>query len=237
MNQEPSGVNQNPSNSSGGSFKYAIVEDQVLFRNMVIRELTRLRPHYECVYSGDDLAAYLALGTAADMLILDLSLHGQPPDTPRVSAIIAQGTSVLIVSELADHRVALEMESLGVKSLLSKERDEATFMEAIDTVIHGDEWTGADLAAILAANALPVERDEDPDLSKQQRRVMALLAKGLTRGQIGTKLGISEDTVDTHIRRLREKYRAVGVDLGTTGAIAAEATRRGFNDHDAGVVP
>ena len=45
-------------------------------------------------------------------------------------------------------------------------------------------------------------------LSRRQREVATLLAQGLSRKEIATRLGISERTVDSHRERLYAKYHA-----------------------------
>ncbi|MGW1190178.1 response regulator transcription factor [Streptomyces sp. NPDC002559] len=45
----------------------------------------------------------------------------------------------------------------------------------------------------------------EPTLTPRERQVLTLLAGGETYWGIGRRLGISPHTVDTHLRRLRDK--------------------------------
>ncbi|MET9498302.1 helix-turn-helix transcriptional regulator [Streptomyces sp. NPDC006552] len=45
-------------------------------------------------------------------------------------------------------------------------------------------------------------------ITPREKQVLSLLAEGLTYGSIARRLGISPHTVDTHLRRLREKTGA-----------------------------
>ncbi|MFI6149303.1 helix-turn-helix transcriptional regulator [Streptomyces sp. NPDC051109] len=45
----------------------------------------------------------------------------------------------------------------------------------------------------------------EPALTPRERQVLVLLAGGETYCRIGRRLGISPHTVDTHLRRLRDK--------------------------------
>jgi DNA-binding CsgD family transcriptional regulator/tetratricopeptide (TPR) repeat protein len=58
-------------------------------------------------------------------------------------------------------------------------------------------------------------------LTESERRVVALVAEGLTNGEIARRLYISKGTVATHLRSV---FRKVGVSSRTE--LAAEATRR-----------
>jgi DNA-binding CsgD family transcriptional regulator len=48
----------------------------------------------------------------------------------------------------------------------------------------------------------------DIKLTKREQEVLQLFAKGMTRGEIGKKLFISEETVKMHIKNLYKKIKA-----------------------------
>jgi DNA-binding CsgD family transcriptional regulator len=48
----------------------------------------------------------------------------------------------------------------------------------------------------------------DTKLTKREYEVLQLLAKGMTRDEIATKLFISEETVKMHIKNLYKKIKA-----------------------------
>ena len=52
-----------------------------------------------------------------------------------------------------------------------------------------------------------VERPELPGqrLSEREEQVLRQISRGLTHGQIATRLGISPHTVDTYVKRIRAK--------------------------------
>ena len=66
----------------------------------------------------------------------------------------------------------------------------------LDLAIRGEEVGGA------------------PRLSAQERRVMALYGAGEPVKSVAYQLGISEETAKSYLKRIREKYRLVGVDVG-----------------------
>lgn len=65
-------------------------------------------------------------------------------------------------------------------------------------------------------------------LSGAQEKVMRLFASGLSHAQIAEQLGISPDTVKTHLKRIREKFRAHDVHLLTRADIYRVAGQRGL---------
>lgn len=53
--------------------------------------------------------------------------------------------------------------------------------------------------------AAPAEATGVDGLSERESQVLAQIARGLTHGQIATRLGISAHTVDTYVKRIRAK--------------------------------
>jgi predicted ATPase/DNA-binding CsgD family transcriptional regulator len=61
-----------------------------------------------------------------------------------------------------------------------------------------------------------------PPLSRRERQVAALVARGLTNREIGAQLGISDRTVESHIEHVRQK-----LGLGTRAEVAVWAAAEG----------
>ena len=80
----------------------------------------------------------------------------------------------------------------------------------LDLAIRGEEVGGA------------------PRLSAQERRVMALYGAGEPVKSVAYQLGISEETAKSYLKRIREKYRLVGVDVGTKVALRMRAIEDGI---------
>ena len=67
-----------------------------------------------------------------------------------------------------------------------------------------------------------------PILSAQERRVMALYGNGEPVKSVALLLGISEETAKSYLKRIREKYRVGGIDLGTKVALRRRAIEDGI---------
>lgn len=68
-------------------------------------------------------------------------------------------------------------------------------------------------------------------LGQRQIEVLALVAEGLTGGQIGDKLGISEHTVKAHMRTILRV-----LDVVNAAAAVSEGYQRGILSRSAGAV-
>ena len=73
----------------------------------------------------------------------------------------------------------------------------------------GERVIGALRAATASADVvIPEQQHTDATsqhLSEREQQVLRQISKGLTHGQIATRLGISPHTVDTYVKRIRAK--------------------------------
>jgi DNA-binding CsgD family transcriptional regulator len=67
-----------------------------------------------------------------------------------------------------------------------------------------------------------------PKLSAQERRVMALYGAGEPVKAVAYQLGISDETAKSYLKRIREKYRMAGFDVGTKVALRKRAILDGI---------
>lgn len=95
--------------------------------------------------------------------------------------------------------------------------DELYLTAGADVVVGRTESPERILAAVRRAAGGAVPRRTPPvpaapagaagvdGLSERESQVLAQIARGLTHGQIATRLGISAHTVDTYVKRIRAK--------------------------------
>jgi DNA-binding CsgD family transcriptional regulator len=113
---------------------------------------------------------------------------------------------------------------------------EADDDEALHQAFEQLQPLGAQTAAAIVARRLrergarsiprgprPRTRENPAGLTARQLEVLALLADGLRNAQIAQRLVVSEKTIDHHVSAILRK-----LDVGTRGAAAAEAARRGL---------
>ena len=76
---------------------------------------------------------------------------------------------------------------------------------AIERIAEGGSYIDPRLDRILLS---PRATANIPQLSPREREVMHLMAEGLTAEAIGERLGISVETVRTHVRNVIRKLQA-----------------------------
>lgn len=66
-----------------------------------------------------------------------------------------------------------------------------------------------------------------PALSPRERDVMKMIALGFTRKQAATLLRLHENTVQSYLKRIRAKYKELGIDAGNTARLVHRAIEDG----------
>lgn len=162
-------------------------------------------------------AVTLAFSVRPDVILMDLRM----PDGDGVTAISRlheqgwPGRVIVLTTYDTDTDILRAVEA-GASGYLLKDTPRADLIAAIKAAARGETVLAPVVASRLvtrmrgkAARPLPAEA-----LSARETEVLALVARGLTNGQIGRALFVSEATVKTHLMRACGK-------LGVTGRTAA----------------
>jgi DNA-binding NarL/FixJ family response regulator len=129
-------------------------------------------------------------------------------------------------------RIAVVAESEDVRAALAAALDASPAFEVVDAGASvADVSTDAELvvvardgrAASRVARAVDHEIMIAPVLTHREREILALLADGLGNKQIAARLGISTNTVKTHLELVFEK-----LDVSSRTEAVATAARMGL---------
>ncbi|PZQ91875.1 MAG: DNA-binding response regulator [Leifsonia xyli] len=164
-----------------------------------------------------------------DVVLLDLDLKDNIPIAVKISALKSTGVRVVLMSTYSEPNVVREALAAGALGYLVKSEDAAMIVESIRAASAGESFISAELD--LAINAADI--GGAPKLSAQERRVMALYGGGEPVKSVAYQLGISEETAKSYLKRIREKYRVAGIDVGTKVALRRRAIQDGILIQDA----
>lgn len=114
----------------------------------------------------------------------------------QVAQLHRQGHAVIVLSNSGAH--ASPCINVGARGYLGRQTDDAELVTAIRAVASGRDYFGASPTS-RGIPALP------PHITGRERQILQLLAGGATDREIATKLSITENTVHTHLERLRRK--------------------------------
>lgn len=165
-----------------------------------------------------------------DVLIVDLNLgDGHGYDLIEETKATRPVAEVVVISALEDEEHALRAFELGANGYLIKNSWFGNFPQAVLQVVNGGASITPNLARRLLHRLQPQKpaagffRDTRARLSEREREVLNLVAAGYTSIEIATRLVISDQTVNAHIRNI---YRKLNVK--TRAQAVSCATERGL---------
>jgi DNA-binding NarL/FixJ family response regulator len=159
-----------------------------------------------------------------DVVLLDLDLKDNIPISLKISTLKTTGVKTVLMSTYSEPNVVREALAAGALGYLVKSEDASMIVEAIRSANKGESFISAELDLALNAG----EVGGSPKLSAQERRVMALYGGGEPVKAVAFQLSISEETAKSYLKRIREKYRVAGFDVGTKVALRKRAIEDGI---------
>jgi DNA-binding NarL/FixJ family response regulator len=157
----------------------------------------------------------------ADAVLIDVDVLPSHTDlTPITEA--ARCTAVLVLHDAAPSEAATYFQA-GASGVISRRESGEGIVKAVQAVTSGARVCPGELSEPPVA-----ERTEAPGyhLSEREEQVLCQISRGLTHGQIATRLGISPHTVDTYVKRIRAKL-GVGNKAELTRAALLAARQAG----------
>ncbi len=159
-----------------------------------------------------------------DVVLLDLDLKDNIPVSLKINTLKTMGVKVVLMSTYSEPNVVREALAAGALGYLVKSEDAGMIVEAIRAASQGISFVSAELDLALNSG----EVGGSPKLSAQERRVMALYGGGEPVKSVAFQLSISEETAKSYLKRIREKYRVAGFDVGTKVALRKRAIEDGI---------
>jgi DNA-binding NarL/FixJ family response regulator len=158
-----------------------------------------------------------ATDSTPDVALMDLSLPGLD-GLEGIAAIVSDPALervpvMLIASQEHDEQVVSALRA-GAVGVLSKDAEAAELIHAVQLLARGNALLPAGVARRLLAEvpAQPPPREhsleELSELTDREREVVALVARGLSNGEIAAQLVISPATAKTHVSRAMVKLHA-----------------------------
>ncbi|MFI0895572.1 LuxR C-terminal-related transcriptional regulator [Streptomyces sp. NPDC020983] len=209
--------------------RVAIVEQHTLVRRGLMSLLSaspRIRVATSVAGPGD-LAGALAAATPAepagaapqlDVVVLGLSARSDEAHDTVVEEARGLGR-VLVVADFTDGRPVAAALRAGAHGCVGRMSAEDELLGAVDTVARGGIHVDPALAGHLHAELRQPWAADPPALARREIETLRWLAAGLTHRQIARRMALTEATVSTYVKRIRNK-------LGVGNK--AELTRKAF---------
>ncbi|GAA2248458.1 response regulator transcription factor [Herbiconiux moechotypicola] len=227
---------------AGSPIRLAVVDDHRML-------LTALGDWIRAADDGIEVAAEVSTWPAllahpafpVDVVLLDLDLRDELPVSVKLRALDTMGVRTVLMSTYSEPAVVRDALAAGALGYVAKSEPTETLVLAVRSAVEGEVHLSPRLRAQLGTPA------GSPLLSPQERRIMALYSTGESAKRIASMLGITEQTTRSHLKRIRARHLAAGIDISTKFALRAQAIRGGLivvDDHggpqlprDAGPLP
>lgn len=201
-----------------GLIRVAIVDDHPATASGLAAMLTREPGLVVVGTTGSDAEAVELLSRERpDVALVDIQLDGNPTGFEILRRVARSGPAVIMFSSYdypGFHARAFE---LGARGYLAKTASVAEIVAAIRSVAAG--------GTAFSAAAIEDARDAPRPPSDRELQVIRLVAAGRSNDEIGARLGLTEKSVESHLRRLFGRYAVVSrTELSLT------AVRQGWID-------
>jgi DNA-binding NarL/FixJ family response regulator len=148
------------------------------------------------------------------------------------------GTPIIFLSSRPEpESMELNIIKWGARGFLSSTAPSGALIKAVKACYAGEIWASRKFAGMimddlgeekLLAGARKSGQEIPGQLTRQELKVIMLMASGFRNAEIGKKLFISESTVKTHINRLFKKINVknrLQATLWATKHLASQKTR------------
>jgi DNA-binding NarL/FixJ family response regulator len=218
-----------------------VADDDPLARRMLCEQLASEDISVVGQARDGDEAVAMAITLRPDVAVIDLSMPGC--DGVTAAARIAEHAPdirIVILSATLDEEAGLLALRSGAIGFLEKDID----VDALLRVVHGVERGEAALNRIMTrrliaefrtmcaraeAKSPPRTQAAGSTLSARERQVLSLLADGLATDAVSDELGLTVETIRTHIksilRKLRVHTRQEAIDVFRLQEAAGALTR------------
>lgn len=155
----------------------------------------------------DSLTALPRDERPGQVVIVDLYGHPASRVNGAFWALLPAGSHAVALCRPEDPPALLAALHGGVRALVTRECAAEQLTQAVRTAHQGGLHVSPDLVTpLLARTTNATERDQT--LAGREIETLRLVAEGLTHGQIGRRLGLTEATVSTYVKRIRNKLNA-----------------------------
>jgi DNA-binding NarL/FixJ family response regulator len=186
--------------------RLAIVDDHEVLREGL--ESLLVGSDLEVVGTAGNVAAAMDLveHSAPDVALVDIGLpDGSGIELARRLLAARPGLRIVLYTGETDAELLYEGLDSGAQGYALKAGPMQELVSAITQVAAGGSYVDPRLDRILLTERATTKV---PQLSPRERQVMGLMAEGRTAEVVGEQLGVSVETVRTHVRNAIRKLQA-----------------------------
>lgn len=191
--------------------KVVIIEDDKEMREG-LESIVRFHPALECLAtypSAEEALEHISSGIP-DIILMDIHLPGiSGIECVRKLKPLLASAQFMMCTVYEDNENVFDSLCAGATGYLLKNSPPGMITDAIIDLYHGGSPMSSVIArkVINAFQPVPEQGTEMEKLTKREREMLDLLAKGYRYKEIADQLFISFETVRTHIHNIYEKLQ------------------------------
>ena len=149
----------------------------------------------------EEARALLAGPARPDVVLCDMQLQDGFDGLDTIDLATAAGAKAIVLTSFDRASLMRAAFERGASGFIDKAMEPGDILAAVRTVANGGTaFSGAALEAARSAPRMP---------SNRELEILAHLQHGASSDEIGRRLGISTRTVESHLRRLFDRYGVV----------------------------
>jgi DNA-binding NarL/FixJ family response regulator len=201
----------------------AIIDQQPVTR-LGLEQVLSLHPGIKIVAAVGPPTEFAPLPQRPDVTLLALPPAARAADIGQALQTCDDRGAVLVIvsGDQALSAVFTEAIRPRVSGAVSREAQPEEILFAIDAAARGGWYLSAELTSRLRSGQAAQERPK-PALTPRETETAGLLAAGLTHRQIARRLGLTEETVNTYVKRMRAKF-----NVGNKAALTSTLIQQGY---------
>ena len=199
-----------------GGIRVLLADDQRVVREGLATLLGLLDGVEVAATAGDgEEVLALAASLRPDVVLMDLRMpRCDGVEATRRLRELDPNIKVLMLTTYADDRSVIDALRAGARGYLTKDAGAEEIHRALEQVMRGQAAIDPAvqhhlLDIVAAAPDGPESRQPEPQLpdglTRREGEVLALIAEGLSNGEIAERLSVNETTVKSHINHLFAK--------------------------------
>ena len=182
--------------------KVMIVDDQSISRQL-FEMYIKSSEKYELIFSvaSAAVADVYFLKQRADLVIMDILMNDSSNGLEAAEKIKKQYpcTKIIAVTSMPEYSWIQRAKEIGIESFWYKETDEGTLLDVMDRTMAGESVYPDSAPSVKLGLA------DSTEFTRRELEILRVITTGASNAVVGEFLGISENTVKSHVRNMLEK--------------------------------